>query len=99
MQLAKAGLSLVPGLGKTTDSAGAGSAAGAFGDILKGMVQNTMDAQNRASELSLAVASGQDVPMNQVVQALSQADLTLQTLITVRDRAVEAYQQIMQMPV
>lgn len=96
MQLTKAGLSLIPSLTKPTD---APTATGAFGDILKGMVQNAMDAQGKAQEASMAVASGQDIPMNQVVQALSQAELTLQTLITVRDRAVEAYQQIQQMPI
>jgi flagellar hook-basal body complex protein FliE len=32
-------------------------------------------------------------------QAISQAQLTLQTLVTVRDRAVEAYQEVIRMPI
>ena len=101
MQLAKAGLSLLPGL---TSAGGAAAGASktttaAFGDVLKNMVQTTMDNQNQAQALTAAAASGQDVPLHQVVQSISQAELTLQTLITVRDRAVEAYQQIQQMPI
>ncbi len=58
-----------------------------------------MDSQKNAQALSLASANGENVPMHKVIEAVSQAELTLQTLVTVRDKAVEAYQQIQQMPI
>jgi flagellar hook-basal body complex protein FliE len=34
-----------------------------------------------------------------VVTAVAEADLTLQTVVAVRDRVIEAYQNIMRMPI
>ena len=44
-----------------------------------------------------ALSGGGDV--QEVVEALSQTELALQSAVTVRDRVVEAYQQILRMPV
>ena len=100
MELAKAGQSLlgsVGGIGGLQKPAE--NAMGSFSDVLKGMVTQTIDAQKNAEQLSMAAAQGDPVALQDVVQAVSKAELTLQTLVTVRDKAVEAYQQIMQMPV
>jgi flagellar hook-basal body complex protein FliE len=43
------------------------------------------------------VAGGGD--LTSVVTAVSEAELTLQTVIAVRDRVIEAYKDIMRMPV
>ena len=101
MELAKAGLSSIAGIGKAAGSA-AGTAAGSvgnFSDVLKGFVNGAISDQKAAEGLTVAAASGDNVALHQVVQAVTQAELTLQTLVAVRDKAVEAYQQIMQMPV
>ncbi|RYG60963.1 MAG: flagellar hook-basal body complex protein FliE [Alphaproteobacteria bacterium] len=100
MELAKAGQSLIGGIGGIGGlEKPAENAMGSFSDVLKNMVTQTVDAQKTAEQLSLAAAQGDPVALQDVVQAVSKAELTLQTLVTVRDRAVEAYQQIMQMPV
>lgn len=85
----------------TGGAAGASAAtpAGGFADILKGLVTSAVDAQNKSQALTLAAAQGQDVPLQDVVQALGKAELTLQTLVTVRDKAIEAYQEILRMPI
>ncbi|MBI1363576.1 MAG: flagellar hook-basal body complex protein FliE [Proteobacteria bacterium] len=70
-----------------------------FGDLLSDALRNTMQAQKNAEALSAAAANGEPVPMHQLTQAVSEAELTLQTMLSVRDKAVEAYQQIMQMPI
>ena len=44
-------------------------------------------------------STGEDVPMHKVVEAVSAAEIKLQTLVTVRDRAVQAYQTLTQMPI
>lgn len=73
--------------------------AGSFGDILQNMVSQTVEAQKTAETLTVGAATGDNVALHEVIQAVSKAELTLQTLVTVRDKAVEAYQQIIQMPV
>ncbi|MEO1657081.1 MAG: flagellar hook-basal body complex protein FliE [Pseudomonadota bacterium] len=40
-----------------------------------------------------------NVDAQTVVEALSQAELALQTAITVRDRVVAAYQEVLRMPI
>ena len=44
-----------------------------------------------------AVTGGADA--HALVQALSQTQLAVETVVTVRDRVVEAYQEILRMPV
>lgn len=70
-----------------------------FGQVLEGALNSTVDAQRTAEQLSTAVAQGEDIPMNKVVEAVTAAEIKLQTLVTVRDRAVQAYQQLTQMPI
>lgn len=70
-----------------------------FGDVLSSALDNTMQTQKTAESMSTAVAMGENIPMHEVTQAISKAEMTLQTLMGVRDRAVEAYKEIMQMPI
>ena len=59
-------------------------------------------------ELAGTVAKGETAAMNymtgsadphSVVEALAQAELAVQTAVTVRDKVVEAYQELIRMPV
>ena len=70
-----------------------------FGQVLENAVNSTVEAQQTAEQLSTAVAQGEDVPMNKVIESVSAAEIKLETLVTVRDRAVQAYQQLTQMPI
>lgn len=71
----------------------------AFSDMVRQAVQQTVADQKTAEGMSLAAANGENVPMHQVIQAISKAELSLQTMMTVRDRAVEAYQEILRTPI
>ena len=70
-----------------------------FGQVLESAIGSTVNAQQTAEQLSAAVAQGENIPMHKVVEAVSAAEIKLQTLVTVRDRAVQAYQQLTQMPI
>lgn len=70
-----------------------------FGDVLKNAIGGTVDAQRAAEKMSAAAANGENVPMHDVIQAVGKAEITLQTMVAVRDKAVEAYQEIMRMPI
>ncbi len=71
----------------------------AFGELLQKMVTDTVSAQHNAADVSARAASGEDIPMQDVIQSLNRADITLQTMVTLRDRAVEAYQEMIRMPI
>lgn len=79
-----------------TDDANAGQG---FASILKNIVGQATSAQEHAQNLSMAAARGDDIPLQDVVSAIGQAELTLQTLVSVRDKAIEAYQEILRMPI
>jgi flagellar hook-basal body complex protein FliE len=70
-----------------------------FADLLKNAIQGTVNSQRDAEKLTLQAAAGEDVPMHEVIQAVGKAEMTLQTMLTVRDKTVEAYQEILRMPI
>jgi flagellar hook-basal body complex protein FliE len=84
------------GLGKSGSDVGVGDA---FGAVLSQALNQTVQAQKDAAALTYAAAQGQEVNSQELIMALSKADLTLQTMVAVRDKATDAYQQIMQMPI
>ncbi|MGB4056458.1 MAG: flagellar hook-basal body complex protein FliE [Alphaproteobacteria bacterium] len=69
-----------------------------FSDFLKEKVTDTLDTI-KASEKASAQAVTGEADLTDVVQAVSAAELTLQTVVAVRDRLISAYQEIMRMPI
>ena len=53
--------------------------------------------QNSEAQAMTAMTQGGDP--HSLVQALAQTELAVQTAVTVRDKVVEAYQEILRMPV
>ncbi len=76
----------------------ASSGVSAFGSTLQraleGAVQTGHQAESKAIQ---AITTG--AGLSDVVIALSQAELTLQTATAVRDRVIQAYQDIIRMPI
>jgi flagellar hook-basal body complex protein FliE len=71
-----------------------GSAAGEFGATLERAMQGAMDTFHTTdAKVTEALSGGGN--LTEVVTALARAQLTLQTATTVRDRVVQAYQDIM----
>lgn len=66
----------------------------AFTDAAKGFAQTI----RQGEETALAAMSGGADP-HALVQALAQTELAVETAVTVRDKVVEAYQEILRMPV
>lgn len=69
-----------------------------FSDVLKTMARNTIGTL-RAGEAASARAVAGDASLPEVVQAITASEVTLQTVVAVRDRIVSAYQEILRMPV
>ena len=53
----------------------------------------------KAAELATASAVSGEADLTDVVTAVSNAEITLQTVVTVRDRVIAAYQEILRMPI
>jgi flagellar hook-basal body complex protein FliE len=80
-------------------SVDSGTASGAdFGGMLQRAIQGTVDANQQAEQLATQAISGGG-NLTEVVAAVSKAELALQTATTIRDRVVQAYQDIMKMPI
>jgi flagellar hook-basal body complex protein FliE len=83
---------------KVDANKGVGGENVSFGDILKRAGQGAIDTV-RAGEKASAEAVVGTADLTDVVEAVSSAEMTLQTVVTVRDRMVSAYQEIMRMPI
>ena len=69
-----------------------------FSDFLKETATNTIDTMKQGESVSAQAVTG-DADITDVVQAVTAAEVTLQTVVAVRDRLVSAYQDIMRMPI
>lgn len=69
-----------------------------FGDV---MSQALAGAANtvRASEAVSIQAVANQADLNEIVTAVNNAEMTLQTVIAVRDKVIQAYQEILRMPI
>jgi flagellar hook-basal body complex protein FliE len=71
---------------------------GGFGAVLQRAVQGAVATGHDADAKTVAALQG-DGNLTDVVTAVSKAELTLQSATAIRDRVVQAYQDIMRMPI
>lgn len=69
-----------------------------FGDLVKKAATSSIDTM-RAGEKASAQAVIGSADLTDVVEAVTNAELTLQTVVAVRDRMMSAYQEIMRLPI
>ncbi|MEP0708640.1 flagellar hook-basal body complex protein FliE [Parvibaculum sp.] len=74
-------------------------ADGAFGDVLKQAMNQTVSTSKAGETQMAAVTGGVGGNIVDVVTAVAEAETTLQTVVTVRDKVITAYQEIMRMPI
>ena len=82
------------GAGKTSDASGGPS----FGDLLKDALGSVVDGGRKADAQSVAMASGKANVMD-VVTAVAETDVKVSTLVSVRDKVIAAYEDIMKMTI
>ncbi len=74
--------------------------ASSFADLLGSAVNKVNDVQQASSQLSTAFEIGKSgVDLTDVMIASQKASVSFQALTQVRNKVVQAYQDIMQMPV
>jgi flagellar hook-basal body complex protein FliE len=89
-------------LARILDTGGAGKggeAAGpSFAAVLKDAVGSVLDAGKNSDAQTVAMASGKANVMD-VVTAVAETDVAVSTLVSVRDRVIQSYEDIMKMPI
>lgn len=82
------------GMPTTQETSGGPSFADLLGDAIKG----SADTLRKADALQVESVTGR-VDLTDLVTAVSSAELTLNTVVTVRDRVIGAYQDILRMSI
>ena len=82
-----------PGAGKGADAGGP-----SFSALLKDAIGSVVDAGKKSHAQSVAMASGKANVMD-VVTAVAETDVKVSTLVSVRDKVIAAYEDIMKMAI
>jgi flagellar hook-basal body complex protein FliE len=72
--------------------------AGSFGDFLSDAMKDAVSTMKKGEQAATANLTGK-ADIVDVVNAVNQAEITLDTVVAVRDKVVAAYQAIMNMPI
>lgn len=75
------------------------SALESFEQILGSAVNSLTQKEAAAGQAVASLAAGEDVELHQVMLAMQEADISFQLALQVRNKLVEAYQEVMRMQV
>jgi flagellar hook-basal body complex protein FliE len=75
------------------------AASQSFASLLGRMVEEVNARQNVASDALRSLQSGGNVSLHQAVIAMEEASLSFQLMVEVRNKLLEAYQEIMRMQI
>jgi|SRR6201991_1157127 flagellar hook-basal body complex protein FliE len=91
-------------LARVLENTGAGAGKGSeasgqsFASLLKDAVGSVMESGKKSDAQTVAMAAGKANVMD-VVTAVADTDVAVSTLVSVRDRVIAAYEDIMKMPI
>jgi flagellar hook-basal body complex protein FliE len=81
-----------------TPAAGAAEGAGGFGGFLTDAIKDSVATMKQGEKMATLNLTGK-ADIVDVVNAVNNAELTLDTVVAVRDKVVAAYQSILNMPI
>jgi flagellar hook-basal body complex protein FliE len=81
------------GAGKSTETSGP-----SFSAVLKDAIGSVVDAGRKSDHQTVAMAAGKANVMD-VVTAVAETDVAVSTLVSVRDKVIAAYEEIMKMSI
>ncbi|MGG0718837.1 flagellar hook-basal body complex protein FliE [Robertmurraya massiliosenegalensis] len=70
-----------------------------FASVLKQSIEKVNEAQVQSDVMTEKLAKGENVDLHQVMIASQKASVTLQATMEIRNKVVEAYQEVMRMQV
>lgn len=80
------------------DAAVAAAPGASFGHLLSGIVNDAVTTGQAAEAKTASAVTGKS-DLIDVVTAVNAAEMTLETVVAIRDRVIAAYQDIMRMPI
>lgn len=75
-----------------------GSNGGGFSSMLSNAASGTIDTLKRSEAVSFDAVAGK-ASLSEVVTAVNSADIALKSVVAIRDRVINAYQDIIKMPI
>ena len=81
-----------------TEKGGQTGGGPSFGALLKDAVGSVLEAGKKSDAQTMAMTSGKANVMD-VVTAVAETDVAVSTLVSVRDRVIQSYEDIMKMPI
>ncbi|MCD6169374.1 MAG: flagellar hook-basal body complex protein FliE [Candidatus Latescibacteria bacterium] len=69
-----------------------------FGGILRGFLRDVNNSQLNADNSVKKLASGEIADVHEVMLAVEEANITLDLLVEIRNKLLEAYQQLTRIP-
>ncbi|MGJ5065144.1 flagellar hook-basal body complex protein FliE [Bradyrhizobium oligotrophicum] len=89
-------------LGRVRDVLGSGNGADkggpSFSAVLKDAIGSVMEVGRKSDSQAVAMAAGKANVMD-VVTAVAETDVAVSTLVSVRDRVIQAYEDVMKMTI
>jgi flagellar hook-basal body complex protein FliE len=91
----------VGGTGPLTTTTKSGGAAGgaSFADTLKNSIDEVSRLQQDASQAVENLATGKTENLNGVMTAVEKSDLAFKTLLSIRTKLMDAYEEIKNIPI
>jgi len=71
---------------------------GGFADMVKNSLNSAVESQHKSEKVSAAALSG-EANMTDVIQSITDAEVALNTVVAIRDKVIQAYDNIMHMPI
>ncbi len=75
------------------------AAPGNFGTILKEMIEGAESLQQKAHQEIVKVQPEQSSSIHEVMIAMEKADISFRTMVLMRNKLLEAYQEVMRLQV
>lgn len=87
-----------PGI-STAESVTAPRAGEGFGDAISSALEAVSDAEFDANAIAQDIATGGEASVQELMTSMTKAQLSVDLLVQVRNKAIEAYQEIMRMQI
>ena len=97
--LPTSGIQMPEELAEPSATTSAQPASDSFSSMLGQFVSDVNAQQNVSTQAVSALQSGQNVPLHQAVIAMEEANVSFQLMVEVRNRLLDAYQEIMRMQI
>jgi len=97
--LPNTGIQMPEELAQPTATGSVQPTSDSFASMLGQFVSDVNAQQNISAQAVSALQSGQSVPLHQAVISMEEANVSFQLMVEVRNRLLDAYQEIMRMQI